>query len=108
VAAESPLDAEARSVRSVFGQGYGLSKAERDAVEKRAMALAAEYFVSCNWDARDVSKNHSFDFECTRGREILRVEVKGTTSSGEEIVLTKNEVELARQPGYALFVVAEI
>jgi hypothetical protein len=108
VAAESPLDAEARLVRSAFGQGFGLSKAERDAVEKRAIALAAEYFVSCKWDLRDVSNYHSFDLECMRGREIIRVEMKGTTSSGEEIVLTKNEVELARQPGYALLVVAEI
>jgi len=32
------------------------------------------------------------DLRCTKGIEVLRVEVKGTQTEGEEILLTPNEV----------------
>jgi len=34
---------------------------------------------------------------CTRETEVLHVEVKGTQTSGEDIILTADEVEFARR-----------
>lgn len=39
---------------------------------------------------------NSFDLLATRGDERLYVEVKGTSTSGEQVILTKNEVAHAR------------
>ncbi len=90
------------------GQGFGLSPTERKAVEAHAMARAIEFFRR-QWDTvDDVSGRLSYDLLCSCGDTRLRVEVKGTITSGSEIILTRNEVEEARTEGYALFVVSEI
>jgi len=47
---------------------------------------------------------------CVRGDETLYVEVKGTTTAGEEILLTPNEVRFARanKSAMALYVLQAI
>jgi hypothetical protein len=75
------------------GQWFGLTAAERRAVEMQAMKLAREYLHKDKWTVRDVSSQKPYDFECTRDVAELIVEVKGTTSHGEQIVLTKNELD---------------
>jgi hypothetical protein len=94
--------------RTRGGQGFGLSAEERSAVETFAMAQAERYLEGSWDDVDDVSDRSSFDLLCTRGSDKLRVEVKGTTSPGEQIILTRNEVLQARESGYALFVVSDI
>lgn len=90
------------------GQGFGLSASERRIVESHAMALAIRYFEP-EWNSvQDVSATSSYDLLCSRPKEQLRVEVKGTTTYGSEIVLTRNEVIESSTSGYALFVVSEI
>jgi hypothetical protein len=91
-------------------QGFGLSVAERLAVEGHAMTLAKEHLQKLGWHVRDVSATHPYDFECTEGDKKMIVEVKGTTSTGGEIVITRNEVEMqrARHPNNALIVVHSI
>ena len=91
-------------------QGFGLSWLERHAVEMHAMALAKAHFENLGWRVDNVSSTHPYDFECTRGSEELIVEVKGTTSTGEQIVITRNEVAVqrARHPNNALIVVHSI
>jgi MrcB-like, N-terminal domain/Domain of unknown function (DUF3883) len=91
-------------------QGFGLSPPERHAVEMHAMARAKAHLKNLGWRVRDVSSTHPYDFECTRGTEELIVEVKGTTSTGEQIVFTRNEVAThrARHPNNALIVVHSI
>jgi Protein NO VEIN, C-terminal len=91
-------------------QGFGLSVAERRAVELRAMALAKSHLQKLGWHVRDVSATHPYDFECTRGDQKLIVEVKGTTSTGDEVVVTRNEVEVqrTRHPNNALIVVHSV
>ena len=90
------------------GQGFGLSAEDRRAVEEYAMKKATEY-LEAHWGVvTDVSGNSSFDLHCRRDSDDLRVEVKGTTTAGEEIILTRNEVKESRHPGYALFLVSEI
>jgi hypothetical protein len=57
-----------------------------------------------------VSDTKPYDFECKRAAEQIIVEVKGTTSTGEQIILTKNEVAAhqAHYPNNALIVVRSI
>jgi hypothetical protein len=47
---------------------------------------------------QDVSATRSYDLLCRQRAEELHVEVKGTTTDGDAIVLTNNEVTHARSP----------
>ena len=91
-------------------QGYRLSQAERIAVERRAVNVAVAMYERNGWEVSDVGATKSYDLHCTRTDEVLRVEVKGTTSTGAEVILTRNEVAEHRQahPANALVVVHSI
>ena len=92
------------------GQGFGLRPAERRAVEQRAMVMAKRHLEDLGWRVRDVSLTRPYDFECARVGEQLVVEVKGTTSVGEQVVVTRNEVaaQRAHHPNNALILVHSI
>ncbi len=93
------------------GQGFGLSTPEKIAVELWAVRLATEHLKSLGYsEVRDVGKTHSYDLEVVTPEGIIAVEVKGTTSHGETVVLTANEVRVQREcfPLNALIVVSEI
>jgi hypothetical protein len=94
------------------GQGYESFTPRRKAIEDYAMTKAISDFRSRGWTVRDVSATRPYDLECSRrrGRQRLHVEVKGTTSSGRAVLLTKNEVEHARAaaPNVALFILARV
>lgn len=83
--------------QTATGQGYGLTAAERRAVEFHAQKLAEDHFLASGYDVKDVSRNSSYDLHCTRADELLHVEVKGTTGGGDTFFLTRNEVELAKR-----------
>lgn len=96
--------------RKRSGQGFTGSAEYRRAVEIHAMNVAIAHY-SQTWDTiEDVSAVESFDLRCTSGNAELRVEVKGTSTVGETVLLTPNEVSHARSnhPNTALFVVANI
>jgi len=90
------------------GQGRGLSYAARRAVELHAMKRAEEYFQAQGYSVNDVSSKASFDLMCRKDDGEIHVEVKGTTGSGESVILTVNEVEQTQKHDCILFVVAEI
>lgn len=92
------------------GQGFGLSAAERKAVELRAMEVARTHLEALGFTVRDCSANSPFDFEAKRGEEQIIVEVKGTTGLGQAILLTHGEVAAhqAAFPNNALLVVHSI
>ncbi|MBS0198091.1 MAG: DUF3883 domain-containing protein [Planctomycetes bacterium] len=92
------------------GQGYGLTAAEKRAVEMHAQGIAENHFVELGYAVKDVSRYCSYDLHCTKGSEELRVEVKGTTGGGESVLLTAKEVLHARENAHcvALFIVANI
>ena len=94
-AMELPVAADVS--RSV-GQGFSSNPRIRMAVENDAMKRAKAYFQSKGFtDIVDVSRHESFDLH-VRGREReLFVEVKGTQTAGSRILLTSNEIELARR-----------
>ena len=69
------------------------------------------YFANLGWSViTDVSRSRCFDLLCHHETDELRVEVKGTTSPGDRILLTRNEVTHARRmfPRVALYVLADI
>lgn len=73
------------------------------------MALAIAHY-SRDWRVTDVHKNRSYDLECKGGGSVLNVEVKGTTSKGETVLVTRGEVVAAKQrhPNTELFLVSDI
>lgn len=92
------------------GQGFGLSKAERDQVERRAMQVARDLYEKSGWVLVDTSIGNPFDFLATKGTDRRYLEVKGTTGEGSSIELTHGEVRHVQQNerSCALVVVAEI
>lgn len=100
-----------RSTTRASGQGFSRDAEARGAIEDHAMCRAEAHYRQAGWHVEDVSKYGPYDLHCSRpdGAE-LRVEVKGTTSVGSHVLLTRNEVEHARRhhPHVALFVVSSI
>jgi hypothetical protein len=92
------------------GQGFRQSAADRNAIDRHAMALATAHLEKAGWKVTDVSATHSYDLRCRRARKELHVEVKGTTSGGESVILTPNEVDHAREvyPDVALLIVHDV
>ena len=92
------------------GQGYLVSQAVRKAVEIHAVNRATQYYVAQGWTVEDAGTIESYDLNCTRPSEELHVEVKGTSTTGESVILTPNEVTHARElyPAVELFIVSNI
>jgi len=90
------------------GQGYQLEQAVKSAVEAHAMNAAIAHFGGLDAIA-DVHGTESYDLRYTTNGIEKHIEVKGTTTLGEQVVLTRNEVEHARTyPLVALFILADI
>ena len=90
-------------------QGFGGSAAENKAIERRAVDLAIKYFESTGeWETiKDTGATESYDLFLSSKSKKLYVEVKGTQSSGEKVLLTKNEVSVQKEfyPNNALVLV---
>lgn len=89
------------------GQGYAADAEVRDAIEKYSMDMAKNYLRRLKYNWTDVSANSPYDLRCGRRDTVLHVEVKGTQSPGEVVLLTRNEVDFAREnrPNMALLIV---
>ncbi|MFJ3707293.1 MrcB family domain-containing protein [Streptomyces sp. NPDC090053] len=100
--------AAARLARS--GQGFRLTAPERRAIERHSVQMATVFFEAQGWSVKDVGDRESFDLLLKRGEERLHAEIKGTTSAGHDVILTRAEVEKQRQyyPANALVVVHSI
>jgi hypothetical protein len=72
------------------GVGYRLDAAERSAIENQTVKLATAYYKGGGWTVKVRGKPH--DPELKKGVRAMTVEVKGTTSEGEVVALTPNEV----------------
>lgn len=90
--------------------GFRPNAAQRRAIEMRAMHLATQHYQAGGWTVEDVSRTAPYDLKAVRQQEELHVEVKGTTSDGTEVLLTRGEVEHHRTsaPTSALAVVSSI
>lgn len=92
------------------GQGFRLTTAEKKAVEMRAVAVVSQHLEYLGYVVKDVGLTESYDLDARKGAGQLFVEVKGTTSTGEEVILTSNEVKLHEEhyPNNALGIVHSI
>jgi hypothetical protein len=107
-AEEAVQDAAGKIARRGRGQRFQLDQKAKVAVEAHAMNAATEFYGK-DWYVKDVHATESYDLICRRGDEVKRVEVKGTTTDGAEVILTPNEVTHAREnPCTALFVLSGI
>ena len=92
------------------GQGFQLDSKTRKALEDYSMKAARKHFASQGYVVEDHSKNHPYDLLCTKKKKRLHVEVKGTQTKGEDIMLTNGEVIFARshKKAMGLFVLHSI
>ncbi|WP_285632415.1 DUF3578 domain-containing protein [Lentzea sp. NBRC 102530] len=110
--AEEPA-AKARKAVS-RAQGRQLDSAARKAIELHAENLAVWHFETSGWTVERVGHlKLGYDLDCTRDEESLHVEVKGTQTLGEEVILTPNEVRHVQgaeacDAAHALYVVSQI
>ncbi|WP_263385521.1 DUF3883 domain-containing protein [Granulicella arctica] len=93
---------------AVGSGGFLLSTSARKAIEERGMALAEAHFAREGYVVERRGK--PYDLRCGRGNVSLWVEVKATQGEAEEIILTRNEVELskARSAQMALAIITNI
>lgn len=71
-----------------------LTAAENKAIEQRAVEVTRAYFDGLEYETKDVGSTESYDIKATKDGQTIKIEVKGTTSDGSDVVLTSNEVEL--------------
>jgi Protein NO VEIN, C-terminal len=94
---ETVTDEELVSVTSGRGgQGFINDPQLRKAIEDRAMEAALEYYRSRFSLVEDTSRSEPYDLRATADDLEVRVEVKGSTGAGTDILLTMGEVTNAR------------
>lgn len=77
--------------------GFQSDPAIRRAIEQHSMKCALRYLNRMGFtQIQDKSKSKPFDFECYRNGRKHYVEVKGTQTIGESVILTRNEVNHLR------------
>jgi MrcB-like, N-terminal domain/Protein NO VEIN, C-terminal len=96
-------------------QGRASDSGVRKALELFAEDHAFAFFTERGWQVKRVGQYKlGYDLSCTsRDGAILHVEVKGTRTLGEKVILTANEVEHVRRAAdcgaeHVLYVVSEI
>jgi hypothetical protein len=92
-------------------QGFGLSAAEKKVVEMHAVHVAMQHLLNLGFtEITDVGNFESYDIRGVNGLEIFSFEVKGTTGSGDSIILTRNEVDFQKKayPLNGLLIVSNI
>jgi hypothetical protein len=79
------------------GQGRRMDVGLRLAIEAHAMGLAISYFAGLGCECADITGDRlPYDLRCFRDGSEFRVEVKGTTSDGQSVLLTPREVKHAK------------
>jgi hypothetical protein len=114
-AAEEAIDEIAGKipkVRKYSGQGIRGTYKENKAVERRGVDLAIDYFKSTNnWETiKDTGDTESYDLLLSNKSKKMYVEVKSTQSSGDKVLLSKNEVIVQKKfyPNNALIIVSGV
>jgi hypothetical protein len=102
---EAPRE-DAGNFETRSGQGFQSSPERRKAIERFAIRCAKDHYEKLDFSVTEVGK--PYDLKCERALETVLVEVKGTETNGDFILLTRNEVELSRGHLMELFVVSEI
>lgn len=80
-----------------LGQGFKLDPKARKAIEDRSMNAAIRFYRTKGFDVEDVSRTKSYDLMCKKNSRTIFVEVKGSQHILDKIILTPNEVKLAKK-----------
>lgn len=90
------------------GQRFCPNPKIRRAIEEFAVSRATRYYAAQGYQVEVLGK--PYDLRCSRGNDVLHVEVKGTTTAGDQILLTPNEVSFVSKhsSSMALFVVSYV
>jgi len=101
---------EAKEKRIYRKQGYLQNQERKRAIELYAMSIAAKHYEDLGFLVEDISSAESVDLKWSRNAEIRWVEVKGTSTFGEDILLTYNEVLRAESKEFItdLFIVHSV
>ncbi len=86
------------------GQGFKITSELRKQIEEYSVSKAIKYFRKLKYSVKNVGGTKSYDLECLKNGNLLRVEVKGTQTFGESVILTPNEVRNAKKHKTALYV----
>ncbi|MFE5836710.1 protein NO VEIN domain-containing protein [Arthrobacter sp. NPDC056493] len=82
------------------GQGLQMDSEVRKALEDAAQDRLMCHYRDRGWTVTDTRWNRPYDAHADRGGERIYLEAKGTQSRGESVIVTRNEVDHARQhPG---------
>jgi len=93
----------------VRGQGFQYDALYRSEIEARAMTVARRALKKMYNTVVDCSKIESFDFQCRNGNGRPRlIEVKGTTTAGNAVLVSSNEYDLARRERVDLYIVSDV
>jgi hypothetical protein len=68
---------------------------QRKALERHAVKRAMARFRKDGFIVEDVGSTRSYDVSCRKNGRELRVEVKATTTAGEQVMLTPREATLS-------------
>lgn len=86
--------------------GFVCDSNERTAIEMEAMRQAEAWLIHKGYDVQDFHKSKPYDYVATRDGVDYYIEVKGTTSRGTRLFLTRGEVEHVRaHPGRCILIV---
>jgi len=95
--------AEAGDLPGAKGQGLQMDAEVRRAIENAAQDRLMRYYRGLGWTVTDTRHNRPYDAEAVRGADRVYLEAKGTTSRGDSVIVTRNEVDHARQyPGLCM------
>lgn len=81
-----------RGQRRPHGAGFGTPEANQ-AVEQAAIRAVRSRYGREGWTIRSVERERvGYDLQCTKGRTVREVEVKGVSGEREEFLITAQEV----------------
>ncbi|MET3206280.1 UNVERIFIED_ORG: hypothetical protein ABIB21_003099 [Arthrobacter sp. UYEF13] len=81
----------------VAGQGLQMDAAFRKAIEDAAQDRLMSHYRDRGWTVTDTRQNRPYDAVADKGAERIYLEAKGTQSQGHSVIVTRNEVDHARQ-----------
>lgn len=94
---------EALDLPGAVGQGLQMDAVVRKAIENAAQDRLMEYYRDRGWTVMDTRQNRPYDAEAVSGADRIYLEAKGTQSRGDSVIVTRNEVNHARQhPGLCM------
>lgn len=78
--------------------GYIADSAVRSAIEWRAVNLAIAEYEADGYEVDYTGSSKPYDLVVTKGRDMRRVEVKGSSGEATTVELTSGEVDNSREP----------